>query len=61
MDHTNILTAKGISKSFSDVLVLDDVCIEIEKGKVHALMGENGAGKSTFMNILMGMLPPDIK
>src|SRR5690554_218445 len=59
MDHTNILTAKGISKSFSDVLVLDDVCIEIEKGKVHALMGENGAGKSTFMNILMGMLPPD--
>ena len=59
MDDVKILTATSISKSFSGVLVLDKVSIEIEKGKVHALMGENGAGKSTFMNILMGMLPPD--
>ena len=59
MDDIKILSATGISKFFSGVLVLDKVCIEIEKGKVHALMGENGAGKSTFMNILMGMFPPD--
>ena len=59
MDDIKILTATGISKSFSGALVLDKVRMEVEKGKVHALMGENGAGKSTFMNILMGMFPPD--
>jgi inositol transport system ATP-binding protein len=59
MSATKILRAVNISKSFSGVQVLDKVCLELEKGKVHALMGENGAGKSTFMNILMGMFPPD--
>lgn len=56
---TKILRAVNISKSFSGVRVLDKVCLEVEKGKVHVLMGENGAGKSTFMNILMGMFPSD--
>lgn len=59
MSATKILRAVNISKSFSGVQVLDKVCLEIEKGKVHAVMGENGAGKSTLMNILMGMFPPD--
>lgn len=59
MEDAQILKAVNISKSFSGVPVLDQVRLEIEKGKTHALMGENGAGKSTFMNILMGMLPPD--
>lgn len=59
MEDTKILRAVNISKSFSGVRVLDKVRLEIEKGKVHVLMGENGAGKSTFMNILMGMFPPD--
>jgi inositol transport system ATP-binding protein len=59
MEDAKILRAVNISKSFSGVRVLDKVCLEVEKGKVHVLMGENGAGKSTFMNILMGMFPPD--
>ncbi len=54
-----ILRAIDISKSFAGVTVLDRVELSLEKGKVHALMGENGAGKSTFMNLLMGVYPPD--
>lgn len=40
-----ILTMKGIDKSFPGVHALDHVDLEIRKGEVHALMGENGAGQ----------------
>lgn len=53
------VTLNNISKSFSGIKVLDAISLQIEKGKVHALMGENGAGKSTLMKILVGLLQPD--
>lgn len=56
-DH--ILRVKGISKSFSGVKALDNIHFDLRKGEVHALMGENGAGKSTFMKILIGLVAPD--
>ncbi len=59
MNHTYLLQAENISKSFPGVKALDNVRLHIEKGKVHAVMGENGAGKSTLMKILIGMLSPD--
>ncbi|MBE9464196.1 sugar ABC transporter ATP-binding protein [Dyadobacter subterraneus] len=54
-----ILQIKNLSKSFAGIKALDDVHLTIKKGEVHALMGENGAGKSTFMKILIGLLNPD--
>ena len=42
-----ILTMKDIDKSFPGVHALDHVNFEVKRGEVHALMGENGAGKST--------------
>ncbi len=54
-----ILEVHNISKSFSGVKVLDNITFKLEKGEVHALLGENGAGKSTFMKILMGLIQPD--
>lgn len=58
--HKNpVLNMEGISKTFSGVTVLNNVKIELYPGEVHALMGENGAGKSTFMKILAGIYTPD--
>jgi ABC-type sugar transport system ATPase subunit len=54
-----ICKINGISKHFPGVTALDNVGFEIEKGKVHAIVGENGAGKSTLMNILSGVYHAD--
>jgi len=54
-----VLQMKNISKVFPGVTALNDVTINIEKGKVHALIGENGAGKSTLMKILTGLYSAD--
>lgn len=53
------LSLRHISKSFPGVHALDDVSLDIERGKIHALCGENGAGKSTLMKILSGVYPKD--
>ncbi|HLK96463.1 MAG TPA: ATP-binding cassette domain-containing protein, partial [Hymenobacter sp.] len=54
-----ILEVRGLTKTFSGVKALNNVQLSVRKGEVHALMGENGAGKSTFMKILIGLLTPD--
>ncbi len=53
------LQMKNINKSFSNVHVLKDASLEVEKGEVHVLLGENGAGKSTLMKILAGAYTRD--
>ncbi|HWJ75434.1 MAG TPA: sugar ABC transporter ATP-binding protein [Kaistia sp.] len=49
----------GISKAFGGVRALDDVSLEILPGEVHALLGGNGAGKSTILKVLNGVHRPD--
>ncbi|MEI6098134.1 MAG: sugar ABC transporter ATP-binding protein [Alphaproteobacteria bacterium] len=53
-----ILSARGIGKSFATVQVLRDVDLDLMPGEIHALVGENGAGKSTFAKILAGVYRP---
>lgn len=56
MDNV-LFKVEHVSKSFPGTKVLDDINIELKKGTVHAIVGENGAGKSTFMNIVFGVYP----
>ena len=50
-----MLVAKNITKRFSGVTALDNICMELHPGKVNAIIGENGAGKSTLMKIFSGV------
>ena len=54
-----ILETSNISKGFPGVQALKNVSFNLRKGEVHALIGENGAGKSTFIKILTGAHQPD--
>lgn len=50
---------RHLSKRFGEVLALDDVSLELKAGERLALVGENGAGKSSLMNVLYGLYQPD--
>ena len=54
-----ILEVKDISKTFGKVKALDSVDFYLQKGVVHGLLGENGAGKSSLMNVLSGIYIPE--
>ncbi len=53
-----ILSVRGLSKAFGDKTVVDDLSFDLRPGEVIALVGENGAGKSTTKNMLCGLLTP---
>ena len=50
-----VLAMDGIVVQFGDVRVLDPARLRVEKGEIHALLGENGAGKSSLMKVLFGL------
>lgn len=54
-----ILTLKGVGKQYPGVIALDNVDFTLERGEVRALLGKNGAGKSTMVKILSGAIKPD--
>ncbi len=55
----NIIEIKGLSKSYGDVKAVDGISFSVREGELFAFLGVNGAGKSTTINILCGMLPYD--
>jgi ABC-type sugar transport system ATPase subunit len=54
-----ILATVGLSKSFGSIAALSSVDFELRPGEIRAICGENGAGKSTFVKLLMGLVAPD--
>ena len=54
-----VLAARSISKSFDGRIVLRKIDVLLNQGEMLGLLGSNGAGKSTFMNIVLGLLKPD--
>ena len=59
MGQEVLLQMTDICKEFPGVKALDHVSLTVKKGTVHALMGENGAGKSTMLNAVAGVWPVD--
>jgi ribose transport system ATP-binding protein len=58
-EKEKILDIRDITKEFPGVKALTNFSLDLYKGEVHALIGENGAGKSTFIKILSGAYQPD--
>jgi len=54
----NILELRHITKLYPGVVALDDVSLGFTRGEVHAIIGENGAGKSTFIKVITGAILP---
>ena len=54
-----ILKTEGLVKRFGGVIALDNVSIEIQRGKVTLLIGPNGSGKTTLVNVITGFIEPD--
>ena len=53
------LETRNVTKTFGKIKALDDVNFNLYKGKIHGLLGENGAGKSSLMNVLSGIYQPE--
>jgi len=53
-----ILCTQNLGKEFNGVWVLNGINIDLKKGEIHSIVGENGAGKSTFIKILSGVYAP---
>ena len=58
-DTVSVLSLRNVSRSFGPIEVLHGVDIALRPGRVHALIGENGAGKSTIVKLLTGIYQPD--
>lgn len=58
MKDETILEFKGLSKKFGDKTVVDHISLEIKEGEIFGLLGANGAGKSTTLNMVCSLLKP---
>lgn len=55
---TNLIEAKNLTKKYHDKLALNELNLQIKEGEIFSLLGENGAGKSTTINLLLGFISP---
>ena len=59
MDTPPAVRARGIVKSFGEVIALDGIELEVAQGQLHGLVGPNGAGKTTLLGLLLGLAVAD--
>lgn len=56
---STLLSVSGLTRRFGGLVAVDDVAFEVQKGEIMGLLGPNGSGKTTVMNLLSGALAPD--
>jgi len=56
-DSPVLLSAQSVTKDFDGVRAIDGFSVDVRKGTVHAVIGPNGSGKTTFFNLITGLLP----
>src|SRR3954465_11667409 len=59
MDALHAVRARGIAKSFGNVVALDGIDLDVPQGQIHGLVGPNGAGKTTLLGLLLGLAVAD--
>jgi ABC-2 type transport system ATP-binding protein len=59
MNRSLAVRARGITKSFGDVVALDGIDLDVAPGQLHGLVGPNGAGKTTLLGLLLGLSVAD--
>ena len=59
INNVKMIELKNIYKKFKDKVALDNLSLEVKSGEIYGLLGANGAGKSTTLNLLLGFLKPD--
>ncbi|TMU92674.1 ABC transporter ATP-binding protein [Streptomyces sp. DASNCL29] len=59
MEELRAIRARGITKSFGDVVALDGIDLDVTQGQLHGLVGPNGAGKTTLLGLLLGLAVAD--
>ena len=59
MKTKNVISVQNITKNFKDYKAVNNLSIDVSEGEIYGLLGSNGAGKSTTINILLGFLKPD--
>ena len=58
MNDEIIIEVNEVFKKYDDATVLDNVSLEIEKGKIYGLVGRNGSGKTVLMKCICGLIKP---
>ena len=56
---SNAVEVWALSKSFGKEMVLKNITLSLESGKIHGIIGRNGSGKTVFMKCILGFLKPD--
>lgn len=55
---SDVLESRGVTKTFGDFTAIDDVSLSFDAGRIHAIVGQNGAGKTTFSRLICGLYEP---